>query len=338
MNIIDTVLSELMTFFGIEAILKIIESGDYSKFLTSDGIISFLFPLFPLILIIEFIVGLVNKNPHTKVYKINFLIYIFNRIISRFLSLGVTGFALATFPKYAFFQTTFTWYWFVYAYVVFEFSHFTAHFLSHKVRLLWCIHSTHHTPENMNLSVNHAHFFLEDPYIDFLRPFICLLAGVHPELFMVTYFIDGFWGIFIHIGENLIKDGRMGIHKIPFLGKYLLSPSDHRVHHARNPLYMDTNYSNLLNIWDRLFGTYQPIQEDIKIEYGITRSMDSGNFWDVYFGEIWALMKDVFNAPSLKAALLYLVMPPGWSPTGNHQTSQVVKKAYLEGLEKKGLK
>jgi len=30
------------------------------------------------------------------------------------------------------------------------------------------------------------------------------------------------------------------------------------------PLYMDTNFCNLLNIWDRVFKTYQPEQRNIK--------------------------------------------------------------------------
>jgi sterol desaturase/sphingolipid hydroxylase (fatty acid hydroxylase superfamily) len=74
-------------------------------------------------------------------------------------------------------------------------------------------------------------------------------------------FIDGTWGAFIHVGENVIKDARFG-----FIGKYILTPSHHRVHHVRNPLYMDTNFCNLLNIWDRVFGTYQEEQKEIKIE------------------------------------------------------------------------
>ena len=61
-------------------------------------------------------------------------------------------------------------------------------------------------------------------------------------------FVDGLWGGFIHVGEHMLKDGRLGV-----AGKYILTPSHHRVHHARNPLYMDTNFCNLLNIWDRVF-------------------------------------------------------------------------------------
>jgi hypothetical protein len=98
---------------------------------------------------------------------------------------------------------------------------------------------------------------------------------------------------------------------------------------------MDTNYCKLLNIWDKVFKTYQPEQDNIEIEYGITREMDSGNFFDVYFGEIVVLAKDVFNAPGLKNKLLYLCMPPGWSHTGEHRTAKIARTEYLNAIATK---
>ena len=102
------------------------------------------------------------------------------------------------------------------------------------------------------------------------------------------------------------------------------------MHHARNPLYIDTNYCNLLNIWDRVFGTYQEEQTDIKPEYGITRTYNSGSFWDIYFGEIITLVQDVIKAPGLLNKLKYIVMPPGWSHTGDHKTAAVIKQQLVQ--------
>src|SRR5436190_584718 len=36
------------------------------------------------------------------------------------------------------------------------------------------------------------------------------------------------------------------------------TPSHHRVHHARNPRYLDANYAGILIVWDRMFGTFIP--------------------------------------------------------------------------------
>jgi sterol desaturase/sphingolipid hydroxylase (fatty acid hydroxylase superfamily) len=274
----------------------------------------------PLILLLEIARAILYKKFRIEDYKIPFLIFIGNRFISRFISIAAIAFCIGLFEKQAIFKTSFTWYWLIYGYIIWEFAHFVYHYLAHKIRLFWCLHSTHHAPQSMNLSVSYAHFFLEGPYADVIRTSICILAGVNPPLLFFIMFIDGTWGAFIHIGENILPNARLG-----FLNRIILTPSHHRVHHARNPLYMDTNFCNLLNIWDRVFGTLQQEKNEVPIEYGITRKMDPNNIWDVYFGEIYYLAKDVAKAPGLKNKILYIFMPPGWSHTGNHQTARIVK-------------
>ncbi|WP_242202019.1 sterol desaturase family protein [Aestuariivivens insulae] len=329
MGFLDTFINEIIRFSGISKALEILQTGEYGTFQTFDGIIALVYPIIPLLLVLEFILGIIYKKPNTKVYKVNFLIYIFNRFISRFIAIAMVTLCIGLFQEYALFQTHMTWYWFIYGYIIWEFAHFLYHYWGHKVRLLWCLHSTHHAPESMNLSVSYAHFFLEAPYADTIRTTICILMGVQPEMLFLIMFVDGTYGAFIHVGENLIKKPQFGA-----LSKFILTPSHHRVHHAKNPLYMDMNFCNLLNIWDRIFRTYQEEQGDIPIEYGITREMNSGNFIDVYFGEFIALYQDVFNAPTLKDKILYIFMPPGWSHTGDHKTSKVIREVYLKNKAK----
>ena len=331
MEALDIFYEEILALFGITQAWEILQSGDYSAFKTYDGIVALIAPIIPLLLLLEFILGLVHKKPNMKVYKVNFLIYFFNRFVGRFISIAMTALMIGLLQPFALFQVGISWYGLIYGYIVWEFGHYIYHFLGHKVRLFWCLHSTHHAPEGMNLSVSHAHFFLEGPYAQFIRTTVCILLGLQPELLFLIMVIDGTYGAFIHVGENLMKNARLG-----FLHDIILTPSHHRVHHARNPLYIDTNYCNLLNIWDRVFKSYQPEQDDIAIEYGITREIDSGNFFDVYFGEIVLLAKDVVKAPGFKNKLLYIVMPPGWSHTGDHKTAKMVRNAYLEQLSPKG--
>jgi sterol desaturase/sphingolipid hydroxylase (fatty acid hydroxylase superfamily) len=325
MDVLTSIGNELISFLGIEGWIKIFQSGDYAALRTYEGILSAIGPLIPFLLIIEIIRALVHKNFRIADYKVIFFIHVFNRFISRFISIAAIAFCIGLFEKFAILETGFTWYWLIYGYLVWELAHFVYHYLAHKVRLLWCLHSTHHAPESMNLSVSFAHFFLEGPYADVIRTSICILLGVNPPLLFFIMFIDGTWGAFIHAGENLLKDGRLG-----FLNNIILTPSHHRVHHARNPLYMDTNFCNLLNIWDKIFGTLQHEKHEEVPEYGITREMNPGSFPDVYFGEIVALWKDMRHAPGIRNKLAYLFMPPGWSHSGNHKTARVVRDAYLK--------
>jgi hypothetical protein len=60
---------------------------------------------------------------------------------------------------------------------------------------------------------------------------------------------------------------------------FLNTPSHHRVHHGRNPEYLDKNYAGVFIVWDRLFGTFTPEREEPV--YGIVQPLNS---WNV----VWA--------------------------------------------------
>ena len=325
MDILQSIQDWAVGFFGLKDAICIIQSGDYSSLRTVKGILAVVGPILPLVLVLEFLIACLYRKFKVIDYKIPFFSYLLNAFIGRFISIAAIAFIIGSLSSHAIFKSSFTWYWFIYGYIVWEFGHFIYHFLAHKVRLLWCLHSTHHAPENMNLAISYAHFFLEAPYADVIRTSTCILLGVSPEILFLVMFFDGFWGGFIHIGETLGRKARCGP-----LFNYILTPSHHRVHHARNPLYMDTNFCNLLNIWDRVFRTYQPETDGVPVEYGITRPMKKNSFMDAYFGEIVFLAKDVARAPGIKNKFLYLVMPPGWSHTGNHKTARAIRETALK--------
>ena len=174
--------------------------------------------------------------------------------------------------------------------------------------------------------------------------FAGLLLGLLPRLIV----IDVFWVLmpyFQHLAlfrvgyhwyswlyAFLIWDLSMwiwhyGAHKVRVL--WCLTPSYHRVHHARNPLYMDTNFCSLLPFWDWMFGTLQPLRDEVKIEYGITRECDVTSFVDFYFGELLLLARDVRRAPDWRTRLAYLFKPPGWEPGDDSHTAASAKRNFL---------
>lgn len=322
MDILSWIRDQLDDFFNLSPLLEMFASGDYRKLLTIDGFGDLIGPVIPVLLVFELARGIVLRKIRREEYQVPLLVLVLNQFIGSFISIAVIGFCIGLFNRFAPFQAGLTWYGLIYGYVAWELSHFVYHFLAHKVRLLWCLHSTHHAPVAMNLSVNYAHIFLEGTYADVVRTSICMLLGVSPPLLVLIMIIDGFWGSFIHLGESMLREGKLGM-----FYRVLLTPSHHRVHHARNVLYMDTNFCNLLPIWDRLFGTYMEVHEDTRIEYGITRPVKPYSILDAYLGEFWLLGRDVWHAPGIRNKLLYLIMPPGWSHDGNHHTAKVAKQA-----------
>lgn len=329
MNIITDFLNELITFFRINGLLEIIKTGSYRSLLTFEGFLAFISPITPFIIVFELLWLLFQHRFRTESYKVPFLIIVVNRIVSRLIGISVLLITIGIFQKYAIIQTSLTWYWFIYGYLVYELNNYIRHYLTHKVRLLWCFHSVHHSSEELNASITLTTFFVENLYTEFFAAMFCMLLGVQPLMLFAIMIVDSIWGAFVHIGEDSLKNARLG-----FLEKFILTPSHHRVHHGRNHLYMDTNFCSIINIWDIIFRTYQKEEKEVPVDYGITRPMNSNSFTDVYFGEIISLWHDVRSAPGLKNKIAYIFMPPGWSHTGEYQTASTLRNEALNALKK----
>ena len=149
MEIFKILLDEVIGFLGINAWIEMFKAGNYSALLTYNGFLSAIGPLIPFLLIIEIIRALVFGKFRMKNYRVIFFIYVFNRFVSRFISIATVAFCIGLFDKYAIIKTSFTWYWLIYGYIVWELAHFVYHYLAHKIRLFWCLHSTHHAPEHI---------------------------------------------------------------------------------------------------------------------------------------------------------------------------------------------
>lgn len=310
---------QLINFFGVGGIFSLWDAHELgvNALTTLSGIQAFLgpiFPIFPILLVVEmlFMFWINRRTPArlSSAYKIPILMYVANTVIAALITLEVFLWTQEFFSKLAPFTATVRIRWFIYAYIVWEFSHFVYHWTCHKVRLLWCIHAPHHAPTHMNLSVIFTALFLQGPYATFVRTAICSILGVPMPLLILVMVIDGCWGALIHFSEELWPSGAIG----GVLGRVILSPQHHRIHHSSNPEYIDKNFCNTLPIWDAVFRTLQHEVPGVKPAYGLNREVKPNSFIDMYFGEIYLLVRDVCAAATLKQKILYIFMPPGWKP------------------------
>ena len=99
----------------------------------------------------------------------------------------------------------------------------------------------------------------------------------------------------------------------------LNTPSHHRVHHGRNPEYIDRNYGGILVVWDRLFGTFEP--ERAKVDYGLTHNVGSFNPLVIAFHYFAQMAREIRAVPTLRNARLVLFGPPEWSPEPTSETT-----------------
>ena len=257
-------------------------------------------------------------------YQPTFFAGVLLGLLPRLIVIDVFWLLLPHFEHLALFDVGYTWYAWLYALLAWDLSMWIWHYGAHKVRLLWCLHSPHHAPQNLNMTVAWVHFFAEGYYSALVQVPLLMLLGVESGMLVVLMAFEVTWGTFIHAGERSFRTGRFGPARF-----FVITPSYHRVHHAKNPLYMDTNFCSLLPFWDWMFGTLQPLRDEVKIEYGITREVNVTSFIDFYFGEFLLLARDLRRARNWRERLAYVAMPPGWAPGDTSRTASSMKRRYL---------
>ena len=172
------------------------------------------------------------------------------------------------------------------------------HRMSHRIRFLWAIHLSHHSSEEMNFAVSFRQaWFGPISKIPFFM--VLPLLGFDPTIIAVAGVISTLWGI---VGHTQV------IGKLGPLEWIFNTPSHHRVHHGSNKQYIDKNYGNLLIIWDRLFGTFEP--EDEKVKFGLVNNVNTFNPVKVTFMAWMSMINDLKHKNSFIEIIKVIFGPP----------------------------
>ena len=205
----------------------------------------------------------------------------------------------AMFPKLAWWHSIGGW---LTAIVLFDFCDYWLHRAGHEIAVLWAAHVVHHQSEDFNLSTAlRQESFV--PLFGWLFYVPMALLGVSPEQFALAGLIVLLYQFWIHTEH---------IGKLGWFDRIFSSPSNHRVHHAINPQYINKNYGGMFVIWDRLFGTFA--EEDEACIYGTKTPLRSWDpVWAVTSGYA-ALARDALRARRWRDKLRIWFMPTGWRP------------------------
>jgi sterol desaturase/sphingolipid hydroxylase (fatty acid hydroxylase superfamily) len=201
-----------------------------------------------------------------------------------------------------------------------DFLYYWFHRKSHEVNAFWAAHVVHHSSEEYNLAVALRQGAFQGAFSwVFYLPLAVI--GFPPLMFLAVSSIDTLYQFWIHT---------RAIGKLGPLEWILNTPSNHRVHHGRNPKYIDRNHAGMLIIWDRMFGTFVPEEEEPV--YGITTPLRSWNpvwanlhYWVELFGKARRAARPVDKVR------LFLARP-GWHPEdlGGFQAPPEVDAARAE--------
>ena len=220
---------------------------------------------------------------------------------------------LIAFPVYAFayhhrlLDIELTWFTGALLWVLTDFCFYWMHRSSHRVRWFWAAHVTHHSSERMNFSTamrQNATNIFNGGWLFYVP---LSLLGFNPVWIGVCYALSLVYQFFIH--TTLI--GKLH----PAIEYVFNTPNHHRVHHARNPGYIDTNYGGVFILFDRLFGSFASERDDQPIEYGITRPVCSNSLLVNWLHEYRDIARDMRKPGTLWQRLQHLWRPPEWERT-----------------------
>ena len=220
------------------------------------------------------------------------------------------GFQLAPDPK-----SSAVLYW-ILLILLQDVAYWLQHFLDHKVRFLWAGHIHHHSSAEFNFTVGIRSAVFE-PIEKFVLFAPIALIGFRPIDIIFAYILSQAWGIFVH--TRMIK-------KLGPLEYFMTTPSHHRVHHGRNVKYLDRNYGMLFIWWDKLFGTFEPEDQQEPVDFGIVKNVQYKNYPDIIFNEYRQIIKDSTQKLSLKQRLKYIFGPPGYSHDGRSKTAKELQE------------
>ncbi|EIJ39608.1 sterol desaturase family protein [Galbibacter orientalis] len=142
-----------------------------------------------------------------------------------------------------------------------------AHWVQHKVKVLWKFHLIHHTDTYVDTTTANRHHPGES-FVRFVFTTLGVFIGGIPVGIVLLYqSLSVVFSQFNHANIKLPK-------KLDTLLSWVfVSPDMHKVHHHYVLPYTDTNYGNIFAIWDRLLGTFSKMNSKDLI-YGIDTHPD----------------------------------------------------------------
>jgi sterol desaturase/sphingolipid hydroxylase (fatty acid hydroxylase superfamily) len=260
-------------------------------------------PIFFGLIALELIIGAIRGR---KDYRLNDAFGnigsgIFEQVTGLFAKVFTVALYTLAFEHFRLTTLPTTWPWLLLLFLGVDFFYYWAHRMSHEINLFWLGHVVHHQSEEYNLSVALRQGALQKI---FTAPFYLPLAiaGFDPYWFLYLGALNTLYQFWIH--TELI--GKMGWFELLFN-----TPSHHRVHHARNPQYIDKNHAGTLIIWDKLFGTFEPEVE--KPVYGITVQTATFNPVMAHWKPFVDLKHQLQSLPA-RFRWKALWHGPGWQP------------------------
>jgi len=213
------------------------------------------------------------------------------------------------------------WVW-VLAFVLYDLCYYWNHRLGHEMNILWAAHVVHHSSEEYNLTT--ALRQTGTSVLSFIFYLPLALLGFDPLMIISVGALNLIYQFWVHTRY---------VGKLGWFDMVFVSPSNHRVHHAQNTVYIDRNYGGVFILWDHLFGSFQKELDEEPVIFGIRGALNSWNpLWAN--AQIYAqLIQDAWRAKNWWHKLTIWFRRTGWRPP-DVELAYPLYKTNLEHLQK----
>jgi sterol desaturase/sphingolipid hydroxylase (fatty acid hydroxylase superfamily) len=169
---------------------------------------------------------------------------------------------------------------FITAFVLLDLGEYIYHRLMHRVKRLWMFHVVHHSDRIVDVSTT----LREHPGENCIRNTFTLLwvflSGVGFWALMLRQLIQIASNAFSHVNYRIPE-------KIDrWIGWIFITPNLHHVHHHYRQPYTDSNYGDVLSIWDRLFGTFARLHQE-EVVFGVDTYMEEKD--NAFYGSLMGI-------------------------------------------------
>lgn len=144
-------------------------------------------------------------------------------------------------------------------------SQYLVHFLLHKIRWMWRLHIVHHSDKHVDVTTGTRHHPLDFLIREIFALTVVVLMGMPVSFYFFYRMLTIPFTYFNHANISLPLWLDKGLSYI------IVSPNMHKFHHHYQLPWTDSNYGNVLSVWDRIFGTYR-YGDPNKIQYGLDSS------------------------------------------------------------------
>lgn len=148
--------------------------------------------------------------------------------------------------------------------IVLDFMYgYLSHALLHKIPALWRVHRVHHSDPFVDVTTSFRSHPVETLWRFLFMTIPAWTLGM-PAMGIVIYRLLG-------TANAVLEHANIRLWRpLDRAGSLLwVTPNMHKIHHSDEPRETDSNYGNILSIYDRLLGTYTDTDRAHHVVYGL---------------------------------------------------------------------